>query len=223
MRCVPRGPCDLHPRGRSGARQVETRGLIAAAFTHRDSRAGRSGPAHPRRGREQGPDRAGNGSRSTARSCTSTSSPPRRPTTPPSSATLTDSSASRSSSGPPSGRQAAGPGDRRRRRGPVRAVVAPPGRHRRPARELAARLQRGHGRPPTTGESIALAQRRTWRPARPSTSHAPWPSSGAPGVAEAVDVLGRRGLSSDGRHRAYPDPRPAHRSPPRGSARPPTA
>ena len=45
--------------GTDGARQVETRGLIAAAFTAPRLARRRSGPAHPRRGREQGPDPRG--------------------------------------------------------------------------------------------------------------------------------------------------------------------
>jgi len=68
--------------GRNGARQVETRGLIATAFTHRDSRAGdptcKPTSRSPTRCR---PSRA-SGCRSSGRSCTSTSSPRRRPTTP---------------------------------------------------------------------------------------------------------------------------------------------
>ncbi len=43
-------------QGTNGVRQVETRGLIAAAFTHRDSRAGDPRSAHPRGDRQQGPD-----------------------------------------------------------------------------------------------------------------------------------------------------------------------
>jgi hypothetical protein len=42
--------------GPQGIRQVNVRGLVAAAFTHRDSRAGDPGSAHPRRGGEQGAD-----------------------------------------------------------------------------------------------------------------------------------------------------------------------
>ena len=43
-------------QGRNGVRQVNVTGLVAAAFTHRDSRAGGSGSAHSRRGGEQGAD-----------------------------------------------------------------------------------------------------------------------------------------------------------------------
>jgi hypothetical protein len=48
-------------QGRKAVRQVNVTGLVAAAFTHRDSRAGGSRSAHPCGGREQGanPGRAG--------------------------------------------------------------------------------------------------------------------------------------------------------------------
>lgn len=68
--------------GRNGARQVETRGRIAAAFTHRDSRAGdpdlHTHVAIAKRCRRA----RASGCRSTARCCSSTPSPRRRRTAP---------------------------------------------------------------------------------------------------------------------------------------------
>jgi TrwC relaxase len=42
--------------GAQGIRQIDVRGMVATAFTHRDSRAGDPDLQHPRRCREQGPD-----------------------------------------------------------------------------------------------------------------------------------------------------------------------
>ena len=40
MRSVPGAACPVYPGGAARIRQVNVRGLVAAAFTHRDSRAG---------------------------------------------------------------------------------------------------------------------------------------------------------------------------------------
>jgi hypothetical protein len=62
--------------GANGIRQVNVQGLVAAAFTHRDSRAG-DPIAHPRRRRQQVKPWTDAGSASTAESCSKPRSPPR--------------------------------------------------------------------------------------------------------------------------------------------------
>jgi hypothetical protein len=68
--------------GRQGVRQVETNGLLAAAFTHRDSRAGDPICIPTWRSRTRCRPAAGGGWRSTDGRCTSTRSRPPSGTTP---------------------------------------------------------------------------------------------------------------------------------------------
>ena len=48
--------------------------------------------------------------------------------------------------------------------------------------ELSVQFQRDHGRPPTPVEALRLAQQATWRPWTPSTNRAHLPSNAPPGI-----------------------------------------
>ncbi len=167
---VPGVACDLHPRGRRrrppGRDPRPDRGGVPPPRLPRR----RSRSAHPRRGREQGPDpRRASGSRSTARSCTSTSSPPRRPTTPPSKPTSDEAPRRPVRRRTAGGRQAPGAGDRRCRPRAVRAVVATPRATSRTASgELAERVHRPARTAPRRRRSRSRSRNaRTSRPAQP--------------------------------------------------------
>ena len=149
--------------GPHGIRQVNVRGLVAAAFTHRDSRAGDPGICTPTlRWRTRSRPSTAGGCRSTAGCCSRPMLPPRRPTTPPwnsTSATVLGV------------RFAERPGTDPARR-PIREIVGvdPRLNHRWSTRrahintrrgELAIQFQQDHGRPPTPVEAIDLAQRAT--------------------------------------------------------------
>ena len=180
--------------GAGGARQVETRGLVAAAFTHRDSRAGDPDLHTHVAVANKVQTTRGSGCRSTARSCTSTSSPPRRPTTPPSKRTSTPSLGVRFVDVPR-------PGGKR----PVREIagVDPALMKRWSSRradiedrvaELTGEFTDQHGRPPTDKESIAFAQRANLEtrqakhePRSEADQRSTWHS-------EAADLFGERGL-----------------------------
>ena len=150
--------------GTNGVRQVDVTGLVAAAFTHRDSRAGDPDLhthvavankvqtldgrwlSHRRAGAVQG---HGDRLRDLQHRAW-------RPTC------ATSLGLALRRAGPTSTRgQAAGPRDRRRRRRPERALVGPPGQHRGPPRRAGGRVPGDHGRPPTPVEAIALAQQAT--------------------------------------------------------------
>ena len=101
------------------------------------------------------------------------------------------------------------------------AVVEPPRRHRGPRRRARRRVHRAAtaARRPTRSRS-PWRNGRTSRPGRRSTSPAPRPTSAATWHAEAADALRRTRAPGHGRHR--PQPRPTardRRSPPHGSHR----
>ena len=188
----------------------------------------RPGPAHPRRGREQGPDprRQVAGHRRPA-AATRPRSRPRRPTTPRSSGTWSTRSGCGS-------RSARTPDARKR---PVREIVGvdPDLNHRFSKRRRQRRgppqgARRRRSRRPTAARRrrsrrCSWPSRPPWRPARPSTSRARWPSSGRPGTARRSRSSAHRAAApADAPRRTQPDRR---RQPPRsptrrGSPRPPT-
>ena len=119
--------------GANGIRQVDVQGLVATAFTHRDSRAG-DPDLHTHvavANKVQTLD--GRCCRSTAGCCSQRRWRRRRPTTP----LWNTTSVSGSGSGSPTGRTvirgSAGQGDHRHRPGPEPALVGPPTSHRDPA------------------------------------------------------------------------------------------
>ena len=144
--------------GRGGVRQVDTTGLIAAAFTHRDSRAGDPDLHTHVAVSQQGPDPgravAGPGRAGAVQG---------RRSRPPSGTTPGWRPSSRTGSGSPSPtgrdagrRQAAGARDRRCRRPADRVLVVAPGRDRRPAGlSWPRQFQAEHGRPPTASRRSA--------------------------------------------------------------------
>ena len=189
----------------------------------------RPGPAHPRRGREQGPDprRTASGSRSTAGCCYKAKVAASETYNTALERHLGDALGVRFAERPNRRRpQAAGPRDRRRRPRPEPPVLQAPASASRPA---------ARSWPPSSRRPTAARRRRSrrcswpsrppWRPARPSTSPAPWPSSARPGTARrSRSSAAPQRLAADAPRRAQPDRR---RRPPRsptrrGSPRPPT-
>ena len=171
--------------GPQGIRQVNVRGLIAAAFTHRDSRSGDPDLHTHVAVANKVQTLGGGGYPSTAGCCSRPRWPPRRPTTPRWSATLRD----RLGCGCGSARHGSG-------KQPVREIVGvdPALNQRWSTRrvliktrqgELAARFQRDHGRPPTRWRALQLAQQahlgdpgrqtRTPHPGRAAHSGTPRP------------------------------------------------
>ena len=148
--------------GGSGVAQVETTGLIAAAFTHRDSRAG-DPDLHTHVAISNKVQSARDGrwlALGRAADLQERTSPPPSGTTPDWKRCCASGSGSGSPSAqaprPGSGRCARSSASTRRLTG---AVVAPAGRDRLPPRGTRRRSSRtDHGRPPTAVEAIALAQ-----------------------------------------------------------------
>ena len=124
--------------------------------------------------------------------------------------------------------QAAGPRDRRRRPRAERALVSAARSDRGPPQRARRRVP-GRPRPPADRRSrrCSWPSRPPWRPARPSTSRASWPSSARPGAPRRSRSSARRD-AVDGRcsHAALaPDRRSVARSRPDrsvGRPRPPT-
>ena len=147
-------------RGRNGVAQVDVKGLIAAAFTHRDSRAG-DPDLHTHvaiSNKVQDPD--GSGWPSTGGRSTRTTSPPPSGTTPASRRCWSSDSASASPTVSPrpqreaSARSVKSSESTATCRGMVQAPR--PDRVRRAV--LSADFQDRHGRPPTPKEAVELAQ-----------------------------------------------------------------
>ena len=120
--------------GPQGIRQVNVRGLVAAAFTHRDSRAGDPDLHTHVAVANKVQTLAGGGCRSMAGCCSKRRWLPRKPTTPPWS--IISATAWVCASGPARHRPAetAGAGDRRRGPGPEPALVYPATVDQGPAR-----------------------------------------------------------------------------------------
>jgi hypothetical protein len=117
-----------------GIRQVKVRGLVATAFTHRDSRAGDPDlHTHVAVANKVQTSMDG-GCRSTDGCCSKPTLPRRRPITPPWSSTFATIWGCGSPSGPAPTRRSGRPGDRRRRPSTERALVDSPGSHRDPPR-----------------------------------------------------------------------------------------
>jgi conjugative relaxase-like TrwC/TraI family protein len=169
-------------QGRNGVRQVNVRGLVAAAFTHRDSRAGDpdlhthvavANKVQALDGRWLSID-----GRVLFRATVAASE--------------TYNTALEHHLRDRLGVQFAERTDTDPGKQPVREIVGvdPMLNQRWSSRrvlikdrqgELAAKFQRDHGRPPTPVEAFHLASRPPWRPGTPNTNPAAWPNNAPPG------------------------------------------
>ncbi len=191
--------------GAKGVRQVNVRGLVAAAFTHRDSRAGDPDLHTHVAVANKVQTLTDAGCPSTAGSCSRRRSPPRRPTTPPSNGTW------RRPRRPVRrphhvGRTPPRPGDRRRRPRPERPLVGTPAQHRGPPR----RARRG-----VPGRAWASADPdRDPRPGPAGQPRDPRPQARTPHPRRATHRVAGPSRTRPGWPGRHP-PHDPHRPPPR--------
>ena len=184
-------------RGTNGVRQVDVRGLVATAFTHRDSRAGDpdlhthvavANKVQTLDGKWLAIDGRLLYKAVVSASETYNTALERH---------LVDALGVRFAERPNERRpQAAGARDRRRRPRPEPPVLQAPASVEDRRKVLAAAFQATHGRPRRRSRPSSWPSRPPWRPARPSTSRARWPSSARPGTARPSRCSAPRSGSS---------------------------
>jgi TrwC relaxase len=167
--------------GPQGIRQVNVRGLVATAFTHRDSRAGDPISIPTSRSRTRCTPSTGVGCRSMGGCCSKPTWQPRRPTTLRSSSTSATALVCGLRNGPAptrrsgrSGRSSVSTSDSTDA-GPPAVTTSTPAAASSPS--SSSMIMAGH-RP--RSKLYIWHNRRPWRPATPNTNPGPWLSNARP-------------------------------------------
>ena len=168
--------------GPQGIRQVNVCGLVATAFTHRDSRAGDPDLHTHVAVANKVQTLMDAGWSIDGRVLFKANVAARKPTTQRWSSISARAWGCGLLNGPvPTRRQAADPGDRRCRPTTEPTLVHPPRPHQHPPRRAAIVFQNDHGRPPTRSKRYSWRSRQRWRPATPNTNPDPYLSNAQPG------------------------------------------